>query len=181
MRVGTFTFLLCLCCGTSSPLAWAQPLDGLEKLKWKPEDWGNPVTFGTKDSAERGHILEAHCQHGEKDKVIFSLNRKWNARERPFLVMDVGSRFESEVGVAIAVSTGPRWNYFESSLRRPSRAGEFQRVVFDLSQPNFKCEKYHWIQGVPIEDVQDVRKLFIVLFPQNRRAMGGTVAWTASE
>lgn len=157
------------------PFSPATAQDGLEAQQWVGEKWGNPVRLQAEDMEGRGKVLRATCEHGKQDKAIFSIARQWNAKELPFVVLDTRNDFHTEVGVAVAVSTGGEWTYFESSLRRPPKGGEFTRLVFDLSQPNFKCEKYHWIQGLPIENLNDVRKLFLVLFPQNRQEMGGVM------
>ncbi|MBM4086172.1 MAG: VCBS repeat-containing protein, partial [Planctomycetes bacterium] len=155
-------------CAVGQPKA----LDGLEMQNWAVEapNWGNPATLERVDVEGRGKALRVTCQSGPQDKTLFSLSKPWDAQKRPFVVMDVRNDFKADVGVAVAVVTGKGFNYFESSLRKPHQGSDFTRVIYDLSQPNFKCQKYNWIQGIPIENLDQAQRLFILFFPQGTRA-----------
>ncbi|MBI2194763.1 MAG: VCBS repeat-containing protein [Planctomycetes bacterium] len=140
--------------------------EGLETENWGVGGWGNPVTFSHPEMEGRGQVLQASCQHGDKAMAIFSLGRPWNILERPFVTFDVRTEFGHGVSVAIGVNTGPENTYYESSVRRPEEGQAFTRVVFDLSQANFKEARFNWIQGIRILNPEQAKMLHILCFPQ---------------
>jgi len=155
-----------------SPFSLAQEADGLETGKWAVGNWGNPITYEILGIEGRGKVLKANCQQGRQPRAICSLSRAWSAREYPFLVFDVRYEFDHEVPVAVGVTTT---RYFESSVRRPAPGERFTRVVYDLSQANFKEARYNWAQGVPIDRPESVKQLFILCFPQKKESTAGVL------
>jgi len=145
-------------------------VDDLEKLRWQVGNWGNQIQYGLLDVEGRGKVLKANIlQQGGKDMAILQIGQRINAKEKPFLVFDMKHNYGWVVPVAMAVNAGP--TYFESSLRRFEVDGKYHRFVYDLSQANFKCAKYNWVQGVPIENVENIRNLFLILYPQRRSGL----------
>ena len=155
-----------------SPFSLAEEAEGLETQDWGVGNWGNPITYEVLGIEGRGKVLKANCRQGGHPRAICSLKRAWNAREYPFLVFEVRCEFDHEVPVAVGVTTT---RYFESSVRRPSPGDHFTRVVYDLSQANFKEAQFNWVQGVPIDRPEEVKELFVLCFPQKQEGRAGAL------
>ncbi len=140
-------------------------VDGLETARWRVEKWANPARLRVIREGVRGRVLEATWLPGRQDKAVFTLPRRWNAMERPLLVLDVRNPGRTFTRLAAGLRTGKKFVYFESSLRRPPPGGPYLRAYYDFSQANFKCRKYHWIQGVPITNLQAARNLTLLIYP----------------
>ena len=153
--------------------ARGQVTDGLETAKWVQSHYSNPVKLSLVQIEGRGKVLEVECRAGSTPRANIRTDHRWNGREFPYVVMDYRRQFGHAVPVAIAVNSGPKKVFHESSLRRPPHDDEFHRVFYDLSQHNFKCARVNWIQGVPIDNVDELHQLQVQVWPQDRRKMAG--------
>lgn len=154
------------------PFRLTDQFEGMETTDWRPGGWGNPVTFETVEMGGRGRVLKVNCEQGNKSTVVCGHGGYWNTVERPFLVFDFRCEFDHEVPVAMGVDAA---SYYEGSVRRPASRDTFTRAVYDLSQHNFKMDRYDWIQGLPIERPDLARKLLILCFPQKEQSQAGVL------
>jgi hypothetical protein len=154
---------------TIAPLfALARPLE-----PWRVEEaW-------SKDETRLAFVVG---KPGEADRVTLDVTRGKDGKNAigrrveadlsgyRWLLLDLENQIAAGVRVAIGLSVGKDWKYFES-MPTYVGAGEHPNVVFDLTAPAYKSEATTWQYSVRPESLHDVRAIYLVLYP----AAGGTV------
>ena len=81
-----------------------------------------------------------------------------------WLVVDLENKVHSGTRLALGLSTGKDWQYFESSPNYVT-PGENPNVVFDLTAPNYKSQGKGWQYSTRPAGLNDVRALYLVFYP----------------
>ncbi len=154
---------------TITPLfALVRPLE-----PWKVEtDW----------SGDETKLAVAHGKPGEPERLSLTLARG-SARKNVigrrvegdlsgyrWLVVDLENKISAGTRLAIALSTGAKWAYFESTPNYVKK-GENPNVVFDLTAPNYKSERKRWEYSDKVTGLARTRAVYLVFYP----AASGTV------
>ncbi len=130
------------------------------------EDWSKDQTT----------ILLAAGKPGEPEQVTVGITRGRQGKNAigrrvegdlsryRWLVVDLHNKIAAGTRVALGLSTGKEWAYYESP---PCfvQAGENPNVVFDLTAPKYKTEAKGWKYDTRAEHLDDVRSLYLVFYP----------------
>ncbi|GGJ59089.1 DUF5060 domain-containing protein [Deinococcus roseus] len=126
------------------------------------------VQLTPEHAMEGKQALELKLDRNNQPRAIFLLERSLDLSQAPFLKFDV---FNPDVadGVAIALSTGNSWEWFESEVQ-PVKTGQ-QTVAFDLTSDRFKAARSSWNIGTKVEGLNATQRIALLVFPK----AGGSV------
>ena len=154
---------------TIAPLfALARPLE-----PWKVEDaWSKDETRLAVEAGKQGEAdrITLEVSRGKDGKNAIGRRVEADLSGYRWLLLDLESRIAAGARVAVGLSAGKDWKYFES-MPTYVGAGEHPNVVFDLTAPIYKTEATSWQYSVRPESLHDVRAIYLVFYP----AAGGTL------
>lgn len=156
---------------TLSSLATAQTLEGFESSStlWKA---GTPPTYS--DSAALEALLSPlHATEGKgtlelkfsanQPKAIFLVEKPFDLQAAAALEFNVFNP-DTALSVALALSTGSSWEWFESDAL-PLASGA-QTVRFDLSSTTYKSAKTNWKLEGKLDNLGTTQRVALLFFPK---------------
>jgi len=150
---------------TITPLfALARPLE-----PWKVEhDWSKDQTKLALESGQIGQPqrITVSLVRGKEGKNVIGRRIEGDLSGFRWLIVDLENQIRAGTRMALGLSTGKDWNYFESTPNYV-RPGENPNVVFDLTAPNYKTEGTNWQYRTRPQSVNDVRALYLVFYPSS--------------
>jgi hypothetical protein len=150
-------------------VALADTVEALEE--WRVmERWQQDATtiLDRADEADAG--MTVRLTHGEKGKNVLGRFLAGDLSDQRWVSLNVESEMSAGARLALGISTGEDWTYYESAPRY-IRPGENPLVAFDLAKETFKSEQTEWeYKTLPI-DLEKTQALYLVFYPIS----GGTV------
>ena len=135
---------------------------------WKVElEWSKDQT---KLAAETGKVAGQPQQiilglvRGREGKNVIGRRIEGDLTGYRWLVLDLENKIASGARVALGLSTGKEWKYFES-MPNYVGSGENPNVVFDLTAPTYKTEQKAWKYNERIQSLDSVRAISILFYP----------------
>lgn len=149
----------------------SKPSDGLETLSgWESENWDNPATVTIISThSERKKILQIGYSSKNRDKVAISKLVQQVAIKKPVLVCDVYNDSSKPVGFAVGVSVTDKLVYYESPAVPLPPKQWVNSLSFDLTAPNFKCEKSGWRFNSTPSDLSKITRLTLLVYDHDQK------------
>jgi len=148
---------------TIAPLfALARPLE-----PWRvAEDWSKDKTAISLLTGKPGEPdrIALNLTRGREGKNAIGRRVEGDLRGYRWVVVDLDNRITAGTRVALGISAGKGWAYYESTPNFVQE-GENPNVVFDLTAPNYKTETKGWQYAVRPDSLDDVRALYLVFYP----------------
>jgi hypothetical protein len=156
---------------TSSVLA-AVPWESFEgtKNKWVMADWKTStkeVTVVTQNASDGKSALKVAFAgiNGKNEAVASCESAKGDWTKYTTLQFDVFSEAKGTLELSTALSTGPKWEWFESKPVQ-LKAGWNRGIKITLNGQDFKSEASGWKHAVKIGNLKDMQRLsFKLLAP----------------
>jgi len=123
------------------------------KLDWQPA------------AAGKAELLTVSLERGGDGKNVIGRRVEGDLSGYRWLVLELDSRMQTGTRVAVGLSTGKDWTYYESGARHVA-AGESPKVAFDLTAPTFKSRATNWEYRARPGTLDDVRALYILFYPR---------------
>ncbi|MFW6163056.1 MAG: hypothetical protein ACODAJ_09825 [Planctomycetota bacterium] len=142
--------------------ALATPLE-----PWKVEhEWSKDKTTVTLAEGEPGgpERVVVNITRGRAGKNAIGRRVEGDLSAYRWIVVDLDNKIDAGTRVALGLSTGKDWTYYESPPNFVE-AGEHPSVVFDLTAPKYKTEAQSWEYSMRPGDLDDVRSLYLVFYP----------------
>lgn len=141
--------------------------EGIEKLAWRREGWGNPCQISTYRGADGNHMLSiAIPADGGKDKTTLSTGHRTSLVGKTALHMSIyNGDPKRPFNVAVALVAGNE--YFES-MHRTIRPGWNMDLSIDVSNSRWKSAKTNWQFTTKIIKPEAVTKLFLLIYNGRR-------------
>ena len=144
-----------------------QVQNGLEADEsWKAEkpDFANPAQTWiiNHPDLESDKLLQIDADGGKKWKAAAFRSIRFDATDNPIVNFKILNPGKRSVGLSVAVKTGNRHAYYESTLQQVPAGKEWYPIRFDLREETFKCAVDNYRQHAhPILDINDVREIQI--------------------
>jgi uncharacterized protein (TIGR02231 family) len=142
--------------------ALARPLE-----PWKVEEsWSKDETKLSLETGKPGdpERIILTLARGSAGKNVIGRRVEADLAGCRWLIVDLENQIPAGTRLAIGLSAGREWKYFESAPNYV-RQGDNPNVVFDLTAPNFKAESTRWEYTARPERLDDVRALYLVFYP----------------
>ncbi len=124
-------------------------------------DWSEDPTF-IETGGDGAIRLELHA--GEAGKNVVGKYVHADLSDYRWLAMEVNSVMEAGARLAVGLSMGEEFAYFESAPQY-IRPGRNLHVVFDLQAGTFKTESAGWEYNAFAVNLQDVRAIHLLFYP----------------
>ena len=154
---------------TAQPADPAKSNDGLEVKGWSIQGAGNWANQGSARSVvdtgnNRTAVLQVRYEGTGKDKTAICLPLQGDLSKAKAIVFDVFNPEKADVRLAVAVVTGPAFEWYESRTA-VAKAGDWAMAMrFDLTFSNWKCKATGWNHAVKPADLDNVRTLWILIY-----------------
>lgn len=143
--------------------------EGLETRGFAPEkeQWSNPiavevVTVGA--GSDRRRMLQLTFQRGDKGKAAVERRVNWTVTDDSLLAFFIANRTGKPIRIAIALKTGPQWDFFESIQETVSAEESFQEMKFDLKSDRFKCKASNWTANAKVDNLTDIKAIQVLIY-----------------
>lgn len=150
---------------TITPLfALVKPLEPWKvEYEWSKDQTTLALAAGKPGEAELLHLT---LTRGRAGKNVIGRRVDGDLSAYRWFVVDLENKISEGTRVALALSTGTDWDYFESM---PSYAamGENPNLVFDLTAPNYKAEQKKWAYTERVKGLDAVRAVYLVFYPSS--------------
>ncbi|MCX7935035.1 MAG: hypothetical protein N3A66_07225, partial [Planctomycetota bacterium] len=143
--------------------------DGLEVKGWSIQGAGNWANQGNVRSVidtgnNRTAVLQVKYEGSGKDKTAVCLPFQGDLSKAKAIVFDAFNPEKADARLAVAVVTGPAFEWYESRTA-VAKAGEWTMGLrFDLTFSNWKCKATGWNHAVKPADLNNVRTLWILIY-----------------
>jgi hypothetical protein len=132
------------------------------------EGWEQDRTSIVDDKG--GQSIKVRLSSGEVGKNVIGRPMAADLSGYRWVTFDLQSEMNAGARVALGISTGEDWSYYESAPRY-IRPGENPAVAFDLQEETFKSARKDWeYEDVPM-NLERTQALYLVFYPIS----GGTV------
>jgi|GEM_PF-4058091 len=130
--------------------------------EWKvPQGWSRDRTGVSTDAQG---MVTVSITRGQDGKNVIDRTVEGDLSGYRWLVVEVNSRMSAGARLAIGISTGEGWDYFESAPEYV-RPGESHDIVFDLTAKTFKSEGTKWEYKARLQNATDVRAIHLLFHP----------------
>lgn len=128
--------------------------DSSIEAKWNKEK-------ATEGKASLECVFKMNGLNGATFHTEEPIDNDWSGKNS--LVVDFINNTDSDIEVALALSTGPDWTWFESPtvVLAP---GENKNIYFSLSSAGFKCAASDWQYTAQVENLNSIRRVAFKFF-----------------
>ncbi len=120
------------------------------------------VALSDQHSASGTQSLELAFDKNDQPKAIFAYERPLDLSASHFLEFDIFNPGAAS-GVALSVSTGETWEWFESAVV-PLEQGA-QTISFDLTAQNYKSAASNWALTAPLNNLDHTQRIAVLIIP----------------
>ncbi len=140
--------------------------EGLEVKPWTWERWSNKATVsGVQESGNKTRVLQIDFKGGTKDKAAFSHALRQDLTKKKALLMDVYNPGKKPLRLAVAVVTGPGYEWYESRVDPAPPETWSLGLRFDFTRnTHWKSKKTNWVYRTKPADLNNVRSLTILIY-----------------
>jgi uncharacterized protein (TIGR02231 family) len=121
-------------------------------LSWKPA------------TEEEEDLLAVTLVRGSDGKNVVGRRVEGNLSGYRWLVLGLENKGDAGIRVAVGLSVGKEWTYYES-MPRYLRSGESSDVAFDLTASTYKMKGTGWEFSARPEQLEDARAIYVVFYP----------------
>ncbi len=143
--------------------------EGLEVKGWSIQGAGNWANQGsvrsiTDTGNNRTAVLQVRYEGSGKDKTAVCLPLPGDLSKAKAIVFDAFNPEKADARVAVAVVTGPAFEWYESRTAVAKAGGWTMGMRFDLTFSNWKCKASGWNHAVKPSDLNNMRTLWILIY-----------------
>ena len=120
------------------------------------------VSLSDQHSTSGAQSLELAFEKNDQPKAIFAYERPLDLSASHFLEFDIFNPGAAS-GVAVSVSTGETWEWFESAVI-PLNEG-LQTVSFDLTAQNYKSAVSNWEMTASLINLDHTQRIAVLIIP----------------
>ena len=144
--------------------------EGFEKgNEFRSTDWENAgkaeLSIALNYYSEGTRSLKVDFKKSSKEgieKIAFYKEAKLDLSNSK-VVLDIYNNSFYNLEVALGFDTGRQRIYYES-LTKSIKRGWNKDIAFDLGTYNFKSKQTHWRHSAYVKDVNDIKRLFILVY-----------------
>ena len=148
---------------------------GMEVGQWSIEAWGN--SGAVEVHTDNGHkMLQVLYTGGTKDKAAFKHLTSFGLKPKGKIRLHVYCVEDKLPQVAIAVSTTAAFRWHESKAVELKKG--WNALEFDVSSDEWKTEKSGWKYAVPVEPLDQVRAMDIIVMNGEKSGVLFVQGWS---
>lgn len=145
-------------------------VEAVEEWRVMEKGWKQDETTVLTPQSDGDAGVTVKLSKGTQGKNVIGRFMAGDLSDHRWVILSVESEMSAGARVALGISTGEKWNYYESAPRY-IRPGENPLVTFDLQEETFKTAGTDWEYTTLPKELERTQALYLLFYPIS----GGTV------